>query len=171
MGDPGSHLLFTTHTPRKPLGTSGAPVLYTIQVFKLRHLVCYSCGDRSTGLTRPLSPRPSPLPYCYPYSFSLTLYSLCTPTPISFYSVCLSFFQDMAVDSIRVTSLNAKGLNNPEKRRMLLRDLKKSHADVAFIQETHFKNDRLDSSSVPPTHRKHIAQILHNAKLSDVWRL
>lgn len=49
----------------------------------------------------------------------------------------------MAVDSIRVTSLNAKGLNTPEKRRILLHDLKKSHADVAFIQETHFKNDRL----------------------------
>lgn len=40
-------------------------------------------------------------------------------------------------------SLNAKGLNTPEKRRMLLDDLKRSHADIAFIQETHFKNDKL----------------------------
>lgn len=48
----------------------------------------------------------------------------------------------MTVDSLKVTSLNARGLNTPEKRRMLLHDLKKSHTDVAFIQETHFKTDK-----------------------------
>lgn len=46
------------------------------------------------------------------------------------------------MDSIKVVSLNAKGLNIPEKRRMLLTDLRNSRADVAFIQETHFKHDK-----------------------------
>lgn len=31
----------------------------------------------------------------------------------------------------------------PKKRRMLLNELRHSHADVAFIQETHFKNNKL----------------------------
>lgn len=35
-------------------------------------------------------------------------------------------------------SLNAKGLNTPKKRRMLLHDLKRSHVDIAYIQEKHF---------------------------------
>lgn len=48
----------------------------------------------------------------------------------------------MAVDSLKVTSLNVKGLNTPEKRRMLLHDLKKSRTDIAFIQEMHFKTDK-----------------------------
>lgn len=50
----------------------------------------------------------------------------------------------MALDNIKVISLNARGLNTPEKRRMLLHNLKKSHTDFAFIQEIHFKNDRLN---------------------------
>lgn len=48
----------------------------------------------------------------------------------------------MAVDSLKITSLNRRGLNTPKKRRMLLHDLKKSHTDIAFIQETHFKTDK-----------------------------
>lgn len=43
------------------------------------------------------------------------------------------------MDQITIYTLNTKGLNVPEKRRMLLNDLKRSKADVAFIQETHFK--------------------------------
>lgn len=42
-----------------------------------------------------------------------------------------------------VTSLNAKGLNVPEKRRMFLNDLKQTRTDVAFVQETHFKGSGL----------------------------
>lgn len=39
--------------------------------------------------------------------------------------------------------LNVKGLNVvPEKHRMLLQDLKQSHSDVAYIQETHFKEGK-----------------------------
>lgn len=49
----------------------------------------------------------------------------------------------MEVDSIKVLSLNAKGLNTPEEWRMLLHDLKSSCVDVAFIQEMHFLSDRL----------------------------
>lgn len=44
------------------------------------------------------------------------------------------------MDSINIYSLNAKGLNIPEKRRILLNDLKRAHIDVAFIQETHFRS-------------------------------
>lgn len=40
---------------------------------------------------------------------------------------------------MHVTTLNAKGLNVPEKRNMLLNDLKRTCTDVAFVQETHFK--------------------------------
>lgn len=46
------------------------------------------------------------------------------------------------MDSINIFLLSAKGLNIPEKRRMLLNNIKRSHADVAFIQETHFRADR-----------------------------
>lgn len=44
---------------------------------------------------------------------------------------------------VRVTSINAKGLNVPEKRKMLLKELKRSRTDVAFMQETHFKTGGL----------------------------
>lgn len=40
-------------------------------------------------------------------------------------------------------SLNVKGLNVPEKRRMLLQDLKRSHSEVAYIQEIHFKEGKV----------------------------
>lgn len=43
------------------------------------------------------------------------------------------------MDTINIFSLNTKGLNIPEKRRMLLHDLKRAHTDIAFLQETHFK--------------------------------
>lgn len=50
----------------------------------------------------------------------------------------------MAMDSIKIFSLNAKGLNITEKRRMLLNGLKRSQAQIylTFIQETHFRPDR-----------------------------
>lgn len=44
---------------------------------------------------------------------------------------------------LNVLSLNVKGLNIPEKRRMLLQDLYRMKSDVAFIQETHFKEGKL----------------------------
>lgn len=40
-------------------------------------------------------------------------------------------------------SLNAKGLNTPEKRRILLHDLQRLKSDFAFIQETHFRDYKI----------------------------
>lgn len=42
--------------------------------------------------------------------------------------------------TLKIVSLNVKGLNVPEKRRMLLHDLKHMHADVTFIEETYFRD-------------------------------
>uniref|UniRef100_A0A8C5P7P0 exodeoxyribonuclease III n=1 Tax=Leptobrachium leishanense TaxID=445787 RepID=A0A8C5P7P0_9ANUR len=39
--------------------------------------------------------------------------------------------------SIKITSLNVKGLKSPNKRRLLLRTLNLAKSDIAFIQETH----------------------------------
>lgn len=44
------------------------------------------------------------------------------------------------MEAVNIFSLNAKGLNIPEKRKMLLHDLKHHRADLALIQETHFKS-------------------------------
>ncbi|CAI9604443.1 unnamed protein product, partial [Staurois parvus] len=43
--------------------------------------------------------------------------------------------------SLKILSLNTKGLNTPEKRSMLLSYLHKQKADVVFLQETHFRQD------------------------------
>lgn len=40
-------------------------------------------------------------------------------------------------------SLNSKGLNVPEKRRMLLLDLHYLKSDIAFVQETYFRDNKL----------------------------
>ncbi|CAH2315091.1 Hypothetical predicted protein, partial [Pelobates cultripes] len=40
---------------------------------------------------------------------------------------------------IKLMSLNTKGLNSPNKRRLALQEAKKCGAQVAFFQETHFK--------------------------------
>lgn len=45
--------------------------------------------------------------------------------------------------TISIMSINPKGLNIPEKRRILLQDLKRSRIDIAFVQETHFKENSL----------------------------
>lgn len=47
------------------------------------------------------------------------------------------------MEAVTVFSLNAKGLNVPEKRRMLMSDLHHHKANLAFIQETHFKEGNL----------------------------
>lgn len=43
---------------------------------------------------------------------------------------------------VEVVNVLAKGLNIPEKRRMLLQDLRRLKTDVAFIQETHFRDGK-----------------------------
>ncbi|XP_063805182.1 zinc finger protein 3 homolog [Pseudophryne corroboree] len=45
----------------------------------------------------------------------------------------------MGPDTIRVTTLNVKGLNIPEKRSKLLKWLRDERLDVALLQETHFR--------------------------------
>lgn len=45
--------------------------------------------------------------------------------------------------SLKVMSLNIKGLNTPEKRALLLQELKKQHVDIAMLQETHFRTDAI----------------------------
>uniref|UniRef100_A0A8C5N388 exodeoxyribonuclease III n=1 Tax=Leptobrachium leishanense TaxID=445787 RepID=A0A8C5N388_9ANUR len=39
--------------------------------------------------------------------------------------------------TLKLTSLNVKGLNSPNKRQLLLRTLKSDRVNIAFIQETH----------------------------------
>ncbi|CAH2222351.1 Hypothetical predicted protein [Pelobates cultripes] len=40
---------------------------------------------------------------------------------------------------LSVLTLNCRGLNIPERRTHLLRELRKRHASVAMLQETHFR--------------------------------
>ena len=44
---------------------------------------------------------------------------------------------------LNVTSYNVKGLNNPEKRSKLLAELSRLKSQIIFLQETHFKNDKI----------------------------
>ena len=56
------------------------------------------------------------------------------------------------METLNILSLNAKGLNTPEKMKILLHDLQRFRIDVAFIQETHFRDDKvpiLKSKSYP----------------------
>lgn len=40
---------------------------------------------------------------------------------------------------VKIISLNAQGLNVPEKRSQLLHVMQCSKADIIFVQETHFR--------------------------------
>uniref|UniRef100_A0A8C5M2S8 Reverse transcriptase domain-containing protein n=1 Tax=Leptobrachium leishanense TaxID=445787 RepID=A0A8C5M2S8_9ANUR len=48
---------------------------------------------------------------------------------------------------LKLVSYNVRGLNKPEKRRRLLRDMASLHASIVFVQETHF------CSTTPPSLR------------------
>ncbi|KAM9316870.1 uncharacterized protein PAF06_007965 [Gastrophryne carolinensis] len=41
--------------------------------------------------------------------------------------------------AFRTVSLNVKGLNSPEKRTILLQEMRRQRAKIIFLQETHFK--------------------------------
>lgn len=45
------------------------------------------------------------------------------------------------MDKLTIVTLNVKGLNVPEKRRMLLNDMNRLAADVVLLQETHFQEN------------------------------
>ncbi|KAE8596701.1 hypothetical protein XENTR_v10016206 [Xenopus tropicalis] len=42
---------------------------------------------------------------------------------------------------IRISSINAKGLNSPIKRYSLMRDMKRLKVQIMLVQETHFKKN------------------------------
>uniref|UniRef100_A0A8C5M552 Endonuclease/exonuclease/phosphatase domain-containing protein n=1 Tax=Leptobrachium leishanense TaxID=445787 RepID=A0A8C5M552_9ANUR len=46
-----------------------------------------------------------------------------------------------APGSLHCVSYNVRGLNSPEKRRKILRELRAQKTSIAFLQETHFKQD------------------------------
>lgn len=48
-----------------------------------------------------------------------------------------------------VISHNVKGLNIPEKRSTLLRELKKGRPHFAFLQETHFQTNQIPKLTSP----------------------
>lgn len=45
------------------------------------------------------------------------------------------------MDELHIVSLNVKGLNVPEKCRMLQNDMKRMKADIVLLQETHFREN------------------------------
>lgn len=45
------------------------------------------------------------------------------------------------MDALNIMTLNTKGLNISEKRRMLLHDMQRMKADITLLQETHFRGD------------------------------
>uniref|UniRef100_A0A8C5Q6J2 Endonuclease/exonuclease/phosphatase domain-containing protein n=1 Tax=Leptobrachium leishanense TaxID=445787 RepID=A0A8C5Q6J2_9ANUR len=51
--------------------------------------------------------------------------------------------------TLKVLSINAKGLSIPEKRHVALREFTSLHADVVLVQETHFPHAR------PPSFKNH----------------
>lgn len=46
------------------------------------------------------------------------------------------------MDTLTIISLNAKGVNIPEKRR-ILHDMRRLRADIVLLQETHFSDEKL----------------------------
>lgn len=47
------------------------------------------------------------------------------------------------MDVLNIISLNVKGLNTPEKRRVLLHDMRRLRVDGVLLQETHFRENNL----------------------------
>lgn len=99
----------------------------------------------------------SSLPSYFPSALFLELSLLSFPTlpthpPLFFFSRSHSSFHTRLtssplplnkMDAMQVISLNAKGFNIPEERHMMLHDLKRLRMDVEFLQETHFRSDKL----------------------------
>lgn len=56
----------------------------------------------------------------------------------------------------KIISVNAKGLNIPEKRSQVLHSMYKLKADIVFIQETDFKTD-----NVPKFLNHHFPTVIH----------
>lgn len=66
---------------------------------------------------------------------------------------------------LKIVSLNAKGLNTPEKRSKLLLTMYRSKADIIFLQETHFRSNatpKLQNYRYPTAY--HATNPLHKSK-------
>uniref|UniRef100_A0A8C5WGW8 exodeoxyribonuclease III n=1 Tax=Leptobrachium leishanense TaxID=445787 RepID=A0A8C5WGW8_9ANUR len=51
--------------------------------------------------------------------------------------------------TVRLITLNARGLNTPMKRRLALADARAQGGDIVFVQETHFRADSAPTLSSP----------------------
>lgn len=73
--------------------------------------------------------------------------------------------QDATNPLVKLVSLNARGLNTPEKRSKLLLNISRSKADIVFVQETHFRSDAIPKLRNPyyPT-VYHASNPLHKSK-------
>lgn len=58
--------------------------------------------------------------------------------------------------TLKLLSINIRGLNTPEKRSHLLHSLKQAKIHIALIQETHFRTD-----STPKLHNSHFPMTFH----------
>lgn len=69
-----------------------------------------------------------------------------SPYPPVFFLSCLhppvAVMPTGKTEPVRLASINVKGLNTPEKRSMVLANLKHMKAQVCFLQETHFRADK-----------------------------
>ncbi|CAH2247412.1 Hypothetical predicted protein [Pelobates cultripes] len=79
-------------------------------------------GER---LKRPALPAQLPAPGCTPPQPGTTVGHRRRPQP-----------------ALKLLTINAKGLNSPQKRARALRELKALHVSIAFFQEIHFKTDK-----------------------------
>lgn len=53
----------------------------------------------------------------------------------------VSLTKDTNIPTLKIVSLNTKGLNTPEKRSKLLLTMHRLHANIVLLQETHFRSD------------------------------
>lgn len=63
--------------------------------------------------------------------------------------------------SLNIVSLNVKGLNTPEKRRMLSNDMRRMEADIVFLQETHFREGSL------PTLQNRFFPVVYHSRYTE----
>lgn len=55
-------------------------------------------------------------------------------------------------NKVKILTYNVRGLNSPQKRRLILRELEKLEADIIFLQETHITQDsnvKIFSKNIP----------------------
>lgn len=68
-------------------------------------------------------------------------------TELIYLNIMASSSSTDILPSIKLVSLNARGLNIPEKRSQLLQSMHKNKADIIYLQETHLKK-KLNSKTL-----------------------